>query len=140
MASEQEVRKYLAYWFQLGKRIVIGKNHESLLPKPILKDDRYSQEFEDCWQKIVAIESGDCYLEGTETTITQLLSADWEIDPCVLCTMPIPLHTRGMPPKCCPCHDLLTWPNLEIPLPRSPADTKAKLKLLYDRLLKQETE
>jgi len=138
MASEQQVREYLAYWFQLGKKIVLGKNQETWLPQPVLNGDRYSQQFEKCWQQILSLESGDCYLEGTDTTITQLLSSDWEIDPCVRCTMPIPLRTRGMPSLSCPCHDLPNWPNMDIPLPRSPVDTKRKLQSICDRLTQTE--
>ena len=36
-----------------------------LCPLPIFNGDRYSSQFEDCWQKILDPESGDCYLEGT---------------------------------------------------------------------------
>jgi hypothetical protein len=55
MASEQEVRQYLAYWFQLGKKVLIRNGQESLLPQPVIQGDRYSQAFEDCWQQILAM-------------------------------------------------------------------------------------
>jgi hypothetical protein len=60
MASESEVRTYIAYWFQLGKKVLIRNGSEALLPKSVIAGDRYSSEFEDCWQKIISPESGDC--------------------------------------------------------------------------------
>ena len=51
MASESEVRKYIAYWFQLGKKVLIRNGSEGLLPKSVNAGDRYSNEFEECWQK-----------------------------------------------------------------------------------------
>ena len=72
MASESEVKKYIAYWFQLGKKVLIRNGSEELLPKSVIAGDRYSQEFEDCWQKMFAPDSGDCYLQGTNETIAQL--------------------------------------------------------------------
>jgi hypothetical protein len=79
MASESEVRKYIAYWFQLGKKVLIRNGSEALLPKSVIAGDRYSNEFEECWQKILSPDSGDCYLQGTNETIAQLLTPAWEI-------------------------------------------------------------
>lgn len=136
MASQNQVRQYLAYWFQLGKRVLIRNGEEALLPKTVIQGDRYSDEFEKCWQEILAPESGDCYVEGTNETIAELLTPAWELNPCARCSMPVPLRNVGMPPEACPCYDLPTWPNLEIPVPRSPIDSKTHLLGLRDRLLK----
>ncbi|MEK0179829.1 MAG: hypothetical protein EAZ78_16055 [Oscillatoriales cyanobacterium] len=135
MASEYEVRKYIAYWFQLGKKVLIRNGSEALLPKPVIAGDRYSQEFEECWQKIVSPDSGDCYLEGTKETIGELLTPAWEISPCARCAMPVPLRDSGMPAECCPCNDLAHWPNTEIPQPRSPVSSQLQLSGIRDRLL-----
>jgi hypothetical protein len=43
MASESEVRKYIAYWFQLGKKVLIRNGSEALLPKSVIAGDRYSK-------------------------------------------------------------------------------------------------
>ncbi len=135
MASEYQVRKYIAYWFQLGKKVLIGNGSEALLPKPVMTGDRYSQEFEECWQKIISPDSGDCYLEGTKETIGELLTPAWEISPCARCAMPVPLRASGMPAECCPCNDLAHWPNTEIPQPRSPVSSQLQLSGIRDRLL-----
>ena len=135
MASEQEVKRYLSYWFQLGKKILIRNGQESLLPQPVIQGDRYSQVFEDCWQRIIAPESGDCYLEGTTETVAELLTPQWSLDPCARCQMPVPVRHVGMPPLTCPCNDLSNWPNTEIPAPRSPVNTQAQLQLICDQLL-----
>ncbi len=135
MASQQEVKRYLAYWFQLGKKVVIKNGAETLLPKSVIAGDRYSDEFEECWQKITSPEYGDCYLEGTHETIPQLLSPYWEMFPCARCTMPIPVRNVGMPSDLCPCNDLADWPNTELPLPRSPVSNQVQLKSIRDRLM-----
>jgi hypothetical protein len=136
MASEREVKRYLAYWFQLGKKVLIRNGQESLLPKTVISCNSYSQEFEQCWQKILSPDSGDCYLENTDETIAQLLTPAWNLNPCSRCSMPIPVRNVGMPPLACPCNDLPTWPNTEIPAPRSPVDTQGRLIEIRDRLLK----
>jgi hypothetical protein len=66
------------------------------LPKPVVIGDRDSQEFEDCWQKLLSPESGDCYLEGRELTIAELLTDEWDIDPCARCEMPVPIYKYGL--------------------------------------------
>jgi len=69
MSDTSAVKKYLAHWFQLGKKVICPKNQAMLFPLPIFNADRYSSEFEDCWQKMLDPQSGDCYLEGTQQTI-----------------------------------------------------------------------
>ena len=136
MASENQVREYIAYWFQLGKKVLIRNGSEALLPQPVITGDRYSPEFEQCWQKIISPDSGDSYLQGTEETIAQLLTPAWDISACARCTMPVPLRDAGMPPELCPCNDLANWPNTEMPQPRSPVSTKSQLSGIRDRLLR----
>lgn len=135
MASAQEVRRYLAYWFQLGKRVLIRNRQQSLLPQPVIEGDRYSQEFEDCWQHIAA-DSENCHLEGTDETIAELLTPAWAVSPCARCYMPVPIRHIGLPPLACPCNDLPNWPNTESPQPRSPVNSQTQLMSIRDRLLK----
>ncbi len=134
MASKHEIKAYLAYWFQLGKKVVAVNGKASFLPKSILQGDKYSQEFEDCWQKILSPETGDCYLDGTIQTIAELLTPAWEMQSCGLCTMPIPIRSLGMPPPSCPCNDLENWPNTEVPLPRSPVSSQKQLLTICNSL------
>lgn len=140
MASEQDVKKYLAYWFQAGKCVALKGGKESYCPKTVLQGDRYSKEFEDCWNHLLDPASGDCYLEGTTQTINQLLSPIWDISPCARCDMPIPMLVLGVPPTGCPCSDLPNWPNDEIPQPRSPVSTPDHLVQIRDRLSRQRME
>ncbi|MEG4249251.1 hypothetical protein [Microcoleus sp. Pol10D4] len=140
MASDSEVRKYIAYWFQLGKKVLIRNGSEALLPKSVNAGDRYSQEFEDCWQKIISRDSGDCYLEGTNETIAQLLTPAWEISGCARCAMPVVFKQTGMPPEFCPCNDLPNWPDTEMPQPRSPVSSQSQLSGLRDRLKRSSGE
>jgi hypothetical protein len=135
MASQKEVKQYLAYWFQLGKKVIIGNGGETLLPKSVIAGNGYSDEFEKCWQKIVSPESGDCYLEGTQETIAELLSPNWDMTSCARCTMPVPVRNIGMPPELCPCNDLPDWPNTDLPLPRIPVNNQVQLQLIRNRLL-----
>ncbi|MBD2094152.1 hypothetical protein H6F90_03170 [Trichocoleus sp. FACHB-591] len=140
MASEQQVRQYLAYWFQLGKKVVIDNGQTALLPEPVIQGDRYSQEFEDCWQLVRAPESGDCHLEGTHQTIAELLSPAWDIMGCARCSMPVPLPIIGTPDLECPCIDLPNWPNMEVPLPRAPISSQSRLIEIRDRLMKSQRQ
>lgn len=137
MASENEVKPYLSYWFQLGKKVLIRNGQEALLPKKVIQGDRYSDEFEQCWQQILSPDSGDCNLEGTHETIAALLTPVWEVSNCARCSMPVPVRKVGLPPEVCPCFDLSGWPNTEAPSPRSPIDTQTHLTQIRDRLLKK---
>ncbi len=135
MASAQQVRQYLAYWFQLGKGVVTHGGRETLLPRPVIQGNRYSPAFEAIWEKISTPQAGDCYLEGTAQTIAELLTPAWEINPCARCSMPVPLHSPGLPPVLeCPCADLSDWPNTNVPPPRAPVDTSNQLLQIRDRL------
>lgn len=136
MAQKQEVKKYLAYWFQLGKGIVKGNGMATLLPRQIFAGDVYSQEFEECWQEIIASPSSDYHLEGTHQTIAELLKPEWELSDCARCQMPVPVRNVGMPPLACPCHDLQNWPNTELPPPREPVNNEAQLRGIRNRIAK----
>jgi hypothetical protein len=133
MATKQEIKNYLAYWFQLGKKVVTVNGEASFLPEPVLQGDRYSDEFEECWQKILS-SSSDCYLEGTHETINELLTPAWEVLPCSRCEMPVPMRNLGMPAVLCPCNDLENWPNTDLPTPRSPINNQDQLMLIRHRL------
>ncbi|MBE9052579.1 hypothetical protein IQ243_19555 [Nostocales cyanobacterium LEGE 11386] len=135
MATKQEVRRYLAYWFQLGKKVVTSNGQASFLPQPVLNGDRYSEEFEECWQKIISQTTGDCYLEGTYETISELLTPVWEMSPCGRCEMPVPVRSLGMPALLCPCNNLPDWPNTELPAPRCPISTQEQLIAIRERLI-----
>lgn len=134
MASEQAVKEYLAYWFQLGKKVVMGDRSQTVIPQQIMQGEGYSQEFENCWQQITAPNVKDSYLEGTLETISQLLTENWQISPCARCTMPVPRLDVGIASLLCPCTDLSNWPNTKLPQPRSPVNSQAKLTAICDQL------
>lgn len=134
MASTTEVRTYLAYWFQLGKKLVWRNGVEILLPETILQGDRFSPQFEACWQKIISIGGKDCYLEGSAETIEQLLSSSWDINDCVRCDMPVAIVVSGIQSLDCMCSDLDNWPNHELPKPRSPMNNQVQLNKITARL------
>lgn len=136
MANEQDVKRYLAYWFQLGRRVIVGNGKTELLPQQVLQGDRYSDEFENIWQQI-HYQAGECHLEGTDETIAELLTPAWEMLPCSRCEMPVPMRNVGMPALSCPCNTLPNWPNSELPQPRNPISTQEQLQIIRDRLWKK---
>ncbi|MGF1496633.1 MAG: hypothetical protein ACFB8W_07390 [Elainellaceae cyanobacterium] len=138
MATENEVRQYLAYWFQAGKGLVIDGGRGYCRPSRVIQGDRYSPEFEQCWNQVQTADSGDCYLEGTSQTIADLLSPSWDVSPCARCGMPVPMVSVGMPPVECPCSDLPTWPNQDLPQPRSPINSSDRLSKIHQRLMASE--
>lgn len=136
MASQSQIKTYLAYWFQLGKKVLSTQQGQELFPQSVIKGDRYSQEFENCWQQIISSQGQNYYLEGTNQTIKQLLSPSWNIISCSRCNLPIPIVESGIQSIECPCNDLPGWPNFELPSPRTPVNTSARLSKLRDRLQK----
>lgn len=138
MASQQQLKQYLAYWFQLGKRLLL-RDGKALLPQPVIEGDRYSAEFESVWELILTPEHRDSYLEGTSQTIGQLLTQYWDINDCPRCSMPVPMLELGVQTSLCPCNDLPDWPNNELPLPREPVDSRGKLRSIAQKLNKQNT-
>ena len=137
MASVEQVKCYLAQWFHLGKKVIVGKTKEAICPNPVIVGDHYSSLFEDYWQEIFSVYSADCYLEGTQETIKELLSYNWDINSCYRCQMLIPIKEKGLPNLYCPCFDLSTWPNLNLPIPHSPINNKNYLYNLKLRLNKE---
>ncbi|MGD2180359.1 hypothetical protein [Lusitaniella coriacea] len=132
--SEEQVRQYLAYWFQLGKKAIDRHGKEKLLPQPVFLGNRYSREFEECWQKIITSQNSDFYLEGTEQRITDLVSSTWEIVSCARCEMPVPIKNSGVSSSLCPCNDLPDWPNFDLPQPRSPINRETQIGRIRNRL------
>ena len=133
MASPEQVKRYLAHWFQLGKKVKVDDAKE-FLPESILQGDRYSPEFEQCWEQILRSNLEKCYLEGTNQTLSELLQPSWDIDACARCEMPVPILSVGVQPLECPCADLPLWPDTELPQPRSPINSRAWLGNIRDRL------
>jgi len=136
MASIIEVKEYLAYWFQLGKRVVMPKSQKKLLPIPVFERSKYSLVFEEYWQEILTTKE-DCYLDGTEQTIKELLTPVWEIINCSRCTLPVPANHGHPYCSLCPCADIPSWPNLELPLPKIPSNDQEHLSHLQFRLQKR---
>jgi hypothetical protein len=134
MASEQDVKQYLAYWFQLGKGVVMPGEREVVLPSSVLCGNRYSPEFEALWQHLRSRPLGESYLQGTHQTIAELLDVRWEISPCARCSMLVPMPYVGIPTVECPCADMPTWPNTELPMPRLPMNDYERLGTIRDRL------
>ena len=136
MASQGEVKKYLAHWFQLGKGVINEADGALYLPKSIIQGDRYSDEFEQCWQALMQENPKTLYLKGTQQSLADLLSPLWEITSCARCDMPIPLTHRQLPSMPCTCDDLTNWPNEELPRPREPVSNHDYLAKLRSRLEK----
>lgn len=132
MATQQDVRQYLAYWFQAGKQVTAPQG-KALKPDTVIAGDRYSDAFERIWETVLE-QQQTYYLEGTEQTIADLLSDTWSIESCARCEMPIPMATLGVGALTCPCNDLPTWPNFELPQPRSPISSSDRLRALNERL------
>ena len=133
MASVSEVKAYLAYWFQLGKPVASQNDQTACLPGQIFQGNQYSDDFEQCWQQI-SQDTSDCHLQGTDQTIGDLLTGNWEITACARCTMPIPMPVGAVSTCVCPCYDLPTWPNNEVPLPRVGVSNSRHLGSIRDRL------
>ncbi|WOD39048.1 hypothetical protein [Nodosilinea sp. E11] len=134
MASQTQIRNYLAHWFQLGKPVVLAGNRGECLPEPIFQNGQYSQSFEDCWHQIMVTSGQDCYLKGTSQSIAAMLSPTWEITACARCEMPIAVPTAGTMTELCPCNDLPTWPNADVPMPRTAVNDQRQLTDLRQRL------
>lgn len=135
MAAECKVKRYLAYWLQAGKQLICPLWPNGYPLPSIVQGDRYSPEFEQCWDYASNPASGDCYLTGMKHTIQDLLTEEWEIVGCARCDMPVPMLESGINHDACPCSDLFLWPNLDLPQPRAPIDTNAHLMAIHTRLL-----
>lgn len=134
MATHTEVKNYLAYWFQLGKRVVSDDGRLSYGPGRIIQGDRFTPEFEDSWEAILEKEGKSLFLEGTDQTIAELLSPAWDVVSCARCSMPVPIPQVEISAHPCPCNDMDGWPNEEIPKPRLPVSTHNHLYYLKKRM------
>ena len=139
MASIEQVKRYLAYWFQAGKPLISPRHNQRILPQSILAGDHYSPEFESCFRTLLLPPYRDSYLEGTVQTLNELLSSRWELIDCSRCSMPIPIDELGLVTGCS-CADLPAWPNTEIPQPRCPNTVQEQLKFIHERLKRHLTE
>ncbi|MEL6490641.1 MAG: hypothetical protein AAFQ95_11815 [Cyanobacteria bacterium J06621_3] len=135
MATQTQVKNYLAYWFQLGKQVVADDGQTAYLPKTVIQGDRFSPEFEQCWQNILQGPINRFHLEGTDQTIADLLSSGWEISNCSRCDMLVPTPEIVTAQVLCPCNDLPTWPNEELPKPRLPINSEQHLNQVKERLM-----
>ncbi len=131
MATVNQVKQYLAYWFQVGKPVICPKGDRQILPMTVLEGNQYSPDFEACWQDLNA--NRDCYLQGTTQTIADLLSERWDIADCPRCAMPMPFDAVGLK-NGCPCADLADWPNVNIPVPHCPHYARDQLSAIHKRL------
>jgi hypothetical protein len=143
MALATDVKKYIACWMQLGTKVWL-RNGQPVEVKKVIQGGQYSSEFEALWSAIDRPASdrqagdrqtvAEAYLDGTSTTLQDLLGNNWEIVQCARCTMPVAIATAGVQPLDCPCQDLENWPNTEVPCPRPPIDSLTQLKGIQGRL------
>ena len=133
MATESQIKQYLACWLQVGKRVIHDDGEQDFHPPKILNDSGYSQEFEDWWDDVCQ-NASHWHLEGCDRALDALFSPHWDIVECPLCVMPVPKLVAGVNDASCTCSDLELWPNLDLPKPHTPEDTHYKLKSLRDKL------
>ncbi|WP_072016338.1 hypothetical protein [Neosynechococcus sphagnicola] len=105
------------------------------MPQPVFQEGSYSPQFERCWQQLQTPAGRDAYLDGTAETIYELLTPAWDISACARCAMPVPIINRGMSSLICPCNNLPTWPNTELPPPRQAITNQDQLAAIRSRLL-----
>lgn len=133
MASQQQIKQYLAYWVQLGKGVVIGDRPPAYC-KTVSASEAYSPTFELLWQKVESCHGQQCHITGTEQELAELFSERWQVTACYRCELLIPQKVRGIHSEACPCSDLDSWPNLEIPKPRLPLSSNGHLAKICQRL------
>ena len=136
MANVQQVKQYLAYWFQVGKPLIVPQENRQLLPSTITAGENYTSEFNAFFDELLSPRHDDSYLEGSPYTLKELLSSRWSLSPCARCTMPIPVDNIGLNTGC-PCADLEEWPNLDLPLPHCPNNVREQLTVIHQRLHKR---
>ncbi len=139
MASPLQVKHYLAHWLQLGKPVITADGQIVCKSKTVIQGDRFSTEFEDCWAKILDQDNSAYYLKGTDESIADLLSPEWEMTSCSRCNMIVPTPEVFVHPFPCPCNDLSSWPNEEIPQPRLPIDSQDRLSQIRQRIVSKST-
>ncbi|MCM1983517.1 hypothetical protein [Lyngbya confervoides] len=133
MASTTQVKRFVAIWLQLGKRLVHSSGDVQEKPDRVVQGDRYSPEFDSCWATLLD-QASNWHLSGTAYTLAMLLTQDWEIVSCARCDLPIPLQIAGINDPSCPCGDIEGWPNLDLPLPHTPIDSRHRLASILCKL------
>jgi hypothetical protein len=137
MAYPEQVKRYIASWLQLGRKISIDNSSGTvtLSASKVVEGDKYTPEFESIWQQVSGLNSQNSYLEGTNEPISQLISPSWEIVPCSICNMLVATPQVGIKHSCCPCHDLPSWPDNNVPVPTGGINSQVALQQIRDRLL-----
>ncbi len=133
MALEIDVKKYVACWMQLGTKVWL-RNGQPAQVAQVIQGGRYTPEFETLWSNVREQTTGDAYLSGTEITLQELMSNNWDIVQCARCTMPVAMQIAGVQSLGCPCQELVNWPNTDLPCPRPPVNDFDKLKGIQSRL------
>jgi hypothetical protein len=133
MASELELKNFVACWMQLGKGIQ-RTSGQSIHLDQVIQGEDYSEAFKAFWNQWTEDGLQNVYLEGTSVSLSALNTALWEIVPCARCTMPVALPIGDVASCICPCHDLADWPNNELPTPRPPVSNKTHLDRIFKRL------
>ncbi len=133
MATSQDIKGFIAQWLQLGKGVEKIDGTVFYKPAKVLDCHGYSREFEDWWQEF-ELNPQKWALSGSTQPLSALYSPKWEIVGCARCDMPIPMQVAGVNDRDCPCHDLMCWPNLELPHPHIPADAENRLSQIHKRL------
>jgi hypothetical protein len=133
MASELELKNFVACWMQLGKGIY-QPSGQLIHLDTVVQGEEYSETFETLWNQLNQRGLQNVYLEGTSISLRALNTGLWEIVPCARCTMPVALPVGDTASCICPCHDLTTWPNNELPVPRPPVHNKTHLDRIFKHL------
>ena len=102
--------------------------------KNVVQGDRYTDDFERCWQAIAQDNGKSFYLGGTNQSLAELLSPAWEITGCARCGMPTPIAQSSVQTLACPCEDLDNWPDLDTIRPRPPVSSQTQLSQISQRL------
>ncbi|TAD78192.1 MAG: hypothetical protein EA001_08200 [Oscillatoriales cyanobacterium] len=141
MVSEDRVKQYIALWMQLGKPVVCDRDNQHLGTFSVIRGQSYSPDFEQLWQTICQAPH-HYHLAATPCSIGDLLEGHWDLLPCARCTLLQPVNESVIEAGPCPCQDLASWPDDNLPLPRQPINNqdylyKIQLRLLRERALLQ---
>ena len=127
MASQEQVKAYIACWLQMGKAVDVdlpAGQHQVLLSRSVLEFGRYSDDFERIWRYIHR-HANRCYLSGTTESVRELLSDRWDISNCSRCNLLLPMPAPlSLKTSICPCSDIVDWPNEDALRPRLSDDTE----------------
>ncbi|NJN30594.1 MAG: hypothetical protein HC824_09325 [Synechococcales cyanobacterium RM1_1_8] len=137
MASQVQIRRYLALWFQLGKSVHIDGNAQAYCPTNAIQGNDYSPEFEACWQIFVQAGLHHCHLDDVTPSLGDLTESAWDLHTCARCSMPIAQRVAGMASLDCPCSNQTNWPVLELPAPQAPQDWSQRIRAIGQRLQSQ---